>query len=101
MRIVFTGSTTVLCIMAILSSEAELASAVTLFALKTDSKKLSNSDPLLAQAQVEAEVEMLGALMGAGPPPPPPKPDGKITQDTSTINLIENERNMTLLPGYE
>ena len=46
---------------------------------------------------------MIGALMGAlgggGGGDPPPKPDGPAVQETATINLIENERNMTLLPS--
>ena len=41
----------------------------------------------------------MGAMGGGGGGDPPPKPDGPAVQETSTINLIENERNMTLLPS--
>ena len=40
----------------------------------------------------------MGMLGGGGGGDPPPKPDGHAMQEASTINLIENERNMTLLP---
>ena len=36
--------------------------------------------------------------MGGGGNDPPPKPDGPSVQEASSINLIENERNMNLLP---
>ena len=36
--------------------------------------------------------------MGGGGNDPPPKPDGPAVQEASSINLIENERNMNLLP---
>ena len=63
----------------------------------TEQKNDDDSVPNLAAAQTE--TEFLGALMGAGPPPPPPKPDSPVIQDTNTINLIENERNMNLFPS--
>ena len=57
----------------------------------------------LAQVGAEAETEMLGMLMGAmgggGGAKPPPKPDGPVSQDNQSINLIENQRNMNLTPS--
>ena len=80
MRIVFAGAA--VCLSAVRSIQIQ-----------------SGQDESLAQTT--ADTQMLGALAGAmgGGGGAPPAPDGPTEQNAGSINLIENEKNMTLLPA--
>ena len=53
-----------------------------------------------ANLEAETNSEMLGALMGgAGGGPPPDAAAGPVTQNTPSINIVNNNRNLTAPAG--